>query len=82
MKQPTLRVQNVEIKGFGHGLYVLRGILLDDHHTNPWLRVGSFVRSSLLVKANFKKGTFETLNTIYQEVMAEPNLAEDLEEWR
>ena len=66
MDKPLLRLIGADILNYGNGRFVLTGYLGDDHHSNPKLLKGSFMRSSLIVKADFETNLFETLNTRYQ----------------
>lgn len=68
VQKPVLAIKNVEIRGYAKGMYVLFGTLLQDHHTNKTLKAGSLIRSSLLLKADFATGLFETQNALYQQV--------------
>jgi hypothetical protein len=49
----------------GTDKFFLDAYLLEDHHTNKQLKKGDRIYSSKLVKADFDRGQFETLNTIY-----------------
>jgi hypothetical protein len=67
MGKPTIKCREASVFRV-HGGYVLCGQLEEQHHTNPLLYAGRGFRSSLLLKADFLEGRYETLNTIYVDV--------------
>ena len=65
MDKPVLRLHGADILNYGNGRFVMTGYLGDDHHNGRFAK-GTFIRSSLIVKADFVANIFETLNTRYE----------------
>lgn len=64
--KPTLRCEFPYVNRLpGTDKFFLDAYLLEDHHSNKGLRKGDRIYSSELLKADFREGRFETLNTIY-----------------
>ena len=63
--KPRIKIDKWTVLGwpFPH----LTGIMLEDHHTNPWLVTGRRVYTSrIVVPPDIKSRIIETENTIYE----------------